>query len=99
MIEYQEKFKFDMDNLAAGYTVLIVDDVPTNVMLVQAILKKEGYRLLTCDSGAKALRLAHDKHPNLILLDIMMPEMDTKYYSILKVIRTQTIYLLLSCRP
>ena len=65
-----------MDNLAAGYTVLIVDDVPTNVMLVQAILKKEGYTLLTCDSGAKALRLAHDKHPNLILLDIMMPEMD-----------------------
>ena len=65
-----------MDNLAAGYTVLIVDDVPTNVMLVQAILKKEGYRLLTCDSGAKALRLAHNKHPNLILLDIMMPEMD-----------------------
>lgn len=41
MIEYQEKFKFDMDNLAAGYTVLIVDDVPTNVMLVQAILKKK----------------------------------------------------------
>ena len=73
MIEYQEKFIFDMDNLAAGYTVLIVDDVPTNVMLVQAILKKEGYRLLTCDSGTKALRLAHDKHPNLILLDIMMP--------------------------
>ena len=55
-----------MDNLAAGYTVLIVDDVPTNVMLVQAILKKEGYRLLTCDSGAKALRLAHDKHPHTI---------------------------------
>lgn len=65
-----------MDNLAAQYTVLIVDDVLTNVMLVQAILKKEGYTLLTCDSGAKALRLAHDKHPNLILLDIMMPEMD-----------------------
>lgn len=65
-----------MDNLAAEYTVLIVDDVPTNVMLVQAILKKEGYTLLTCDSGVKALRIAHDKHPNLILLDIMMPEMD-----------------------
>lgn len=65
-----------MDNLASEYTVLIVDDVPTNVMLVQAILKKEGYTLLTCDSGVKALRIAHDKHPNLILLDIMMPEMD-----------------------
>ena len=76
MIEYQEKCKINMDNLASEYTVLIVDDVPTNVMLVQAILKKEGYTLLTCDSGAKALRIAHDRHPNLILLDIMMPEMD-----------------------
>lgn len=65
-----------MDNLASEYKVLIVDDVPTNVMLVQAILKKEGYTLLTCDSGAKALRIANEKHPNLILLDIMMPEMD-----------------------
>ena len=32
-----------MDKLASEYKVLIVDDVPTNVMLVQAILKKEGY--------------------------------------------------------
>lgn len=65
-----------MNNLASEYTVLIVDDVPTNVMLVQAILKKEGYTLLTCDSGVKALRIAQERHPNLILLDIMMPEMD-----------------------
>lgn len=65
-----------MDNLASEYKILIVDDVPTNVMLVQAILKKEGYTLLTCDSGAKALKIANEKHPNLILLDIMMPEMD-----------------------
>ena len=36
-----------MENLASQYTVLVVDDVPTNVMLVQAILKKEGYTLLT----------------------------------------------------
>ena len=65
-----------MENLASQYTVLVVDDVPTNVMLVQAILKKEGYTLLTTDSGAKALRIAQERHPNLILLDIMMPEMD-----------------------
>ena len=61
-----------MENLASQYTVLVVDDVPTNVMLVQAILKKEGYTLLTTDSGAKALRIAQERHPNLILLDIMM---------------------------
>ena len=73
VFEYQEKY---MENLASQYTVLVVDDVPTNVMLVQAILKKEGYTLLTTDSGAKALRIAQERHPNLILLDIMMPEMD-----------------------
>lgn len=65
-----------MKNLAPEYKVLIVDDVPTNVMLVQAILKKEGYTLYTCDNGVKALKIAQEKHPNLILLDIMMPEMD-----------------------
>jgi two-component system, sensor histidine kinase and response regulator len=65
-----------MDDLKSKYTILIVDDVPTNVILVQAILKKEGYNLLTTDSGPKALRIADEKVPNLILLDIMMPGMD-----------------------
>lgn len=65
-----------MNNLASDYKILIVDDVPTNVMLVQAILKKEGYTLLTCDNGPEALRIAQQEHPHLILLDIMMPEMD-----------------------
>ena len=64
------------DKMAADYTVLIVDDVPTNVMLVQAILKKEGYTLLTANSGKKALEMTDAHNPNLILLDIMMPEMD-----------------------
>lgn len=64
------------DKMAADYTVLIVDDVPTNVMLVQAILKREGYTLLTANSGKKALEMTDAHNPNLILLDIMMPEMD-----------------------
>ncbi|MDR3141395.1 MAG: hybrid sensor histidine kinase/response regulator [Tannerellaceae bacterium] len=68
--------EFCMKNFASEYTILIVDDVQTNVMLVQAILKKEGYSLLTAENGAKALQIAQKKHPNLILLDIMMPEMD-----------------------
>ena len=47
-----------------------------DAVLNEELLKKEGYTLLTCDSGTKALRIANEKHPNLILLDIMMPEMD-----------------------
>jgi two-component system sensor histidine kinase/response regulator len=65
-----------MKNFASEYTILIVDDVLTNVMLVQAILKKEGYSLLTAENGTKALQIAQEKHPNLMLLDIMMPEMN-----------------------
>ncbi|MDR1403657.1 MAG: hybrid sensor histidine kinase/response regulator [Tannerellaceae bacterium] len=65
-----------MKNFVSEYTILIVDDVPTNVMLVQAILKKVGYTLLTAENGAKALQIAQEKHPNLMLLDIMMPVMD-----------------------
>ena len=65
-----------MKNFVSDYTILIVDDIPTNVMLVQAILKKEGYSLVTAESGVEALQIAQERHPNLILLDIMMPEMD-----------------------
>jgi len=64
------------DKMASEYSVLIVDDVPTNVMLVQAILKKEGYTLITANSGKMALNIINQYYPNLILLDIMMPEMD-----------------------
>lgn len=71
-----------MDILASEYTVLVVDDVPTNIMLVQTILRKEGYSQLSADSGVKALEIAEKNRPNLILLDIMMPEMDG--YEVLK---------------
>jgi len=65
-----------MDNFTNEFTILIVDDISTNVLLVETILKKEGYTLLTTDNGRDALQIVKEKHPNLILLDIMMPEMD-----------------------
>lgn len=74
-----------MDILASDYSILIVDDVPTNVMLVQAILKKQGYTLLTADNGPKALKICEAKLPNLVLLDIMMPGMDG--YEVLKCLK------------
>lgn len=57
-------------------TVLIVDDTPANVSLLNNILKDK-YRTKIATNGEKALRLAcSDAAPDLILLDIMMPEMD-----------------------
>lgn len=56
-------------------TVLAIDDVPANLKLLGEILQPE-YRFLVATSGAQGLELAASKQPDLILLDVMMPEMD-----------------------
>ena len=56
-------------------TVLAIDDMPANLKLLGEILKPE-YRFLVATSGAQGLELATSKQPDLILLDVMMPEMD-----------------------
>ncbi|MEI7670947.1 MAG: two-component system response regulator [Deltaproteobacteria bacterium] len=56
-------------------TVLVVDDTPANLSLLTNLLR-ERYRVKVASSGAKALELATTAPPDLILLDIMMPEMD-----------------------
>ncbi|MDZ7888719.1 MAG: two-component system response regulator [Pseudomonas sp.] len=56
--------------------VLVVDDTPDNLSLISEVLKPT-YRVKLANSGAKALQIVHgETPPDLILLDIMMPEMD-----------------------
>jgi len=55
--------------------VLIVDDVTDNIKILIDLLKHE-YKTFFADNGEKALKLAQSKSPDLILLDIVMPEMD-----------------------
>lgn len=57
-------------------TILMVDDNPANLQVLQAILKGQGCRLLTARDGAGALSVAAKEKPDVILLDIMMPDMD-----------------------
>ena len=57
-------------------TILVVDDTPTNLRIVFDWLSAEGYRVLTMPSGVKALKTLHQTEPDLILMDLMMPEMD-----------------------
>jgi len=59
-----------------GATVLLVDDNPQNLKVLYETLKDKGYRLLIANEGEKALELAHRHTPEVILLDIMMPELD-----------------------
>jgi two-component system cell cycle response regulator len=56
--------------------VLVVDDVDVNVRLLEAKLSSEYFTVITASSGEEALRLARSEHPDIILLDVMMPEMD-----------------------
>lgn len=57
-------------------TVLVVDDTPANLEILTGTLKGHGYRLLVAKSGAQALTVVARTVPDLVLLDIMMPDMD-----------------------
>ena len=57
-------------------TILIVDDEKRLVSLVESYLTQEGYRVATAYNGKEALVLAEKEKPDLIILDIMMPEMN-----------------------
>jgi DNA-binding response OmpR family regulator len=60
----------------AGKRVLVVDDDVKTVELVKLYLDRDGYRVLTAHDGVEALRLAQEEHPDLIVLDLMLPGID-----------------------
>ena len=57
-------------------SILVVDDNPDNAFLRQTILEAEGYRVEVAHSGIAALQQMRSNRPDLVLLDVMMPEMD-----------------------
>jgi CheY-like chemotaxis protein len=56
--------------------ILIVDDQPANIMLLQRKLEREGFEVMVAFNGLQCLQLCEGTLPDLILLDVMMPEMD-----------------------
>jgi len=56
--------------------ILVVDDNLTNASMLVALLEPLGFELVTADNGREALRHARQKPPDLVLLDLVMPEMD-----------------------
>ncbi len=59
-----------------AYKILVVDDELTLLNTVQAYLEQEGYAVRTASNGRSALRIFHDFQPDLVVLDIMLPEID-----------------------
>ena len=63
-------------NVMAGKKVLVVDDDVKTVELVKLYLNRDGYRVLTAYTGTDALQMARENHPDLIVLDLMLPGMN-----------------------
>lgn len=58
-------------------TILVVDDNPDSITILQSILETRGYRVVVADSGTAALeKVQEEPRPDLVLLDVMMPEMN-----------------------
>ncbi|MBQ0095231.1 MAG: response regulator [Bacteroidetes bacterium] len=58
------------------YTVLAVDDIPMNLLLISKILTRLNINVKTAANGREALDMIEKERPSLVLLDLMMPEID-----------------------
>jgi len=57
-----------------SHTILVVDDEADVRAFLTAVLEKEGHRVVTAPDGRQALRIAEEEQPDLIILDLQMPE-------------------------
>ncbi|HJU54827.1 MAG TPA: response regulator [Pyrinomonadaceae bacterium] len=58
------------------FLVLVVDDVIDNVTIISLTLQQQGYRVITAADGEQAVKVANQTNPDIILMDIGMPELD-----------------------
>ncbi len=61
---------------ASNRTIMVVDDDPDIVTIVKTILEVKGYVVQSASSGQEVLSLLKEQKPDLIILDVMMPQMD-----------------------
>ena len=100
---YQEQtqpFVSDLDyTMVMSRTILVVDDKANVRILLREYLTEQGFRVVTAENGRIALFTARREKPDLILLDIMMPEMDgTEFIRIYRK-ESDTPIILLTAKP
>ena len=78
--------------------VLVVDDDPKTVVLLRAYLERAGYRVLSAGDGLSALRAIREKSPDLVVLDLMLPELDGMAVTRLARLESSVPILMLTAR-
>lgn len=73
-MDFGESFESSINR--SDYTILVVDDVVSNVLLLKILLTKENFKVLTANNGYTCIEIAQNNHPDLILLDVMMPDIN-----------------------
>lgn len=68
-------------------TILAVDDTPANIRLLTHYMEKQGYNVITAEDGFEGFKAAIQYHPDLILLDVMMPGTDG--YEVCELLKTE----------
>lgn len=63
-------------NASAASTILVVDDYPDNRTLLSAWLRAKGFKVVEAEDGKEGVVQANRSHPDLILMDLAMPELD-----------------------
>jgi len=66
----------DIMGVSTSGKVLMVDDEPLNIRVLKAKLKQDGHSIISADNGLAGIKLAYTEQPDIILLDVMMPDMD-----------------------
>ena len=73
-MELNESFESKINR--SDYKILIVDDVVSNVLLLKILLTKEKFQICTANNGTQCIEQAKKEKPDLILLDVMMPDLN-----------------------
>ena len=73
-MELNESFESQINR--SDYKILIVDDVISNVLLLKILLTNEKFQVCTASNGNMCIEMAKSEHPDLILLDVMMPDLN-----------------------
>ncbi|MCK5580245.1 MAG: response regulator [Candidatus Omnitrophica bacterium] len=71
----QDEEKFKKEPKGNGETILVIDDEPINIEVLDSRLKLNNYNVISAPDGVEGLQLATEKKPDLIILDLMMPRM------------------------